>query len=181
MSNLGWCLPCALAEPRQYVEAVTVIDDEPMCRPCAESATEPKPVPSAPTAKPKFGECSRGCGNPTHRGRCKSPTKETPHAVHLALRKVSGPVAKKKTIRLDAEKLVVGPFSGLSLSARGAWITMELRLPTNGRCSIEGLSRMLGAIAVDEAKALVQEIHKAGLLRDDFRNLVRDVQEERNG
>jgi hypothetical protein len=76
MGRLGYCIPCGAVH--RDVEAVVVIDDDPMCGFCATNAADGILV-KLPTAAPiaeSFVEttsalCLRGCGAAPHRGRCK--------------------------------------------------------------------------------------------------------------
>jgi hypothetical protein len=78
MGKLGYCIPCGAAH--RAVEAVVVIDDDPMCSFCATNAADgilvktrlPAPAPIAESfVGTTSALCLRGCGAAPHRGRCK--------------------------------------------------------------------------------------------------------------
>lgn len=74
MARHSYCMPCG--EKRIDVDAVVVIDGDPICAPCARTVGQPptefgiiyermqQPVPEPV-------ECRRGCGKLTHAGNCK--------------------------------------------------------------------------------------------------------------
>ena len=70
-----YCLPCG--ENGNPVPATVVIEGDPLCAGCARvAATEALPPetrfePEPPPAAEPPAMCSRGCGEPTHRGLCK--------------------------------------------------------------------------------------------------------------
>lgn len=67
--RFGYYIPCG--EEGNPVEAALIIDGDPVCIGHARSA---KPVEAASPDKTAVAEpdlCGRGCGNHSHRGRCK--------------------------------------------------------------------------------------------------------------
>ena len=79
MGRLGFCLPCG--EARRDVDAVLVIDGDPMCAGCAREVEAgfiqklPEPVPLDEAMADDL--CRRGCGNTRHRGRCKGEVRKS--------------------------------------------------------------------------------------------------------
>lgn len=78
---MTWCLTCATSNPRRETPATTTVDGDPMCGACAVAAGGvfvERPTPTKPTL------CTRGCGRPTHRGRCQQWLPKLPPQVDTA-------------------------------------------------------------------------------------------------
>lgn len=81
-----------------------VADPEPVAKPAPVATTVPVPRRHFPTALPD-GLCSRGCGQPTHRGNCKGrlPADAFPKGAVHPVAHADEMVAKSKVIFRDLE------------------------------------------------------------------------------
>lgn len=121
MAKLGFCMPCG--EKRIDVDAVVMVDGDPMCATCAWLNGQEIPAQSEfgaihgrlEAAKPVIDIplCTRGCNQPRHRGNClgmrnggqqekppQSPVEDLPiyrkDPLHVPVEIAGGPVTAER-------------------------------------------------------------------------------------